>query len=650
MSKQKVNVRYEDLHFIDTAKPVWNYSLFSRKAVTDFEKGTNHTLYHVFGARPLMVKDTPGFYFAVWAPNAVSVSVTGDFNDWSNTSHPLAPAQGGIWEGFIPHFPDGGLYKYHIEGQNYYRVDKADPFALYAQLRPNTASIACKPEYEWTDRDWMRKRKKRNSLESAWSIYEVHAASWRRPGPGDEGSFMNYRELAHELAEYVLQLGFTHVELMPVMEHPLDGSWGYQCCGYFAPTSRFGRPEDLMYFVDHMHRNGIGVIFDWVPSHFPEDAHGLRLFDGSHLYEYADMQKGYHPDWKSYIFDYEKGQVRSFLISSARFWFEIFHIDGMRVDAVSSMLYLSYSRKEGEWTPNKFGGDGNLEATSFIKELNSAIYLDFPDVQMMAEEATNYQWVGKPVEDGGLGFGMKWMMGWMNDTLRFFGYEESERRKNINLFTFSIMYVFNENYLQPLSHDEVVHGKSPMLYKMPGDEWQKFANLRLLYGYMWTHPGAKLLFMGNEWGQTSEWDFKGTLNWHLLQFEAHRTLQSFVARLNRLYREEPALYEKQFSPKTFEWIHIGSGKDGIFIYRRKGKRPANDLVIALNIYPEPRQDFEVELKGKTAWKELLNSDWKEYWGSGDVYNPEIQAEIVHKKTKTLKIKLHLPPLGIIILK
>jgi 1,4-alpha-glucan branching enzyme len=650
VSKQKINVRYEDLHFIDTTKPVWNYSLFSEKAIEDFKAGQNHSLYHVFGAHQLHIKDTDGFYFSVWAPNAASVFVTGDFNGWNTNSHPLLPGTSGIWEGFIPGFAANSHYKYHIQTSFGLRIDKGDPFARHWQKRPDTASVAYSAKYEWNDTGWMKKRKKNNALNAPWSIYEIHPGSWRRPDANDEESFFNYRELAHQLAEYLVQTGFTHVELMPIMEHPFDGSWGYQCTGYFAPTSRYGTPEDLVYFVDYMHQHDIGVLFDWVPSHFPYDAHGLFMFDGTHLYEYEDMRKGYHPDWKSYIFNYEKGEVRSFLISSARFWFDVFHIDGMRVDAVSSMLYLNYSREEGQWAPNKFGGDGNLEATEFIKELNKSIYLDYPDVQMMAEEATNYQWVAKPIEDGGLGFGMKWMMGWMNDTLKFFSFDPLFRGGNINLFTFSIMYCFKENYLLPFSHDEVVHGKSPMLYKMPGDEWQKFAGLRLLYGYMFTHPGAKLLFMGNEWGQTSEWNYKSALDWHLLQFEPHRKLQQYVAELNRLYKSEPALHENQFSEKGFEWISVGTPENGLFVFLRKGKKKADDLLVVLNIYPVPRHDFEVTVKGKTTWAEILNSDTKEFWGTGDVFNPQINSEIVHKKSKTVKIKLHLPPLGVVILK
>jgi 1,4-alpha-glucan branching enzyme len=445
-------------------------------------------------------------------------------------------------------------------------------------------------------------------------------------------------------------MGFTHVELMPVMEYPFDGSWGYQGTGYFAPTSRFGHPEAFMAMIDYFHREGIGVILDWVPSHFPYDAHGLFMFDGTHTYEYADMRKGYHPDWNSYIFNYKRGEVKSFLISNARYWFDKFHIDGIRVDAVSSMLRLDYSRKAGEWEPNEFGGNGNLEAIAFIKDLNETIFRDFPDVQTIAEEATDWPGISRPTWQDGLGFGMKWMMGWMHDTLKYFKQDPLYRQHQQDQFTFSMMYFYDENFMLPLSHDEVVHGKSPMLYKMPGDEWQKFANLRLMYLYMFTHPGAKLLFMGNELGQTSEWNYKSELDWHLLQFEPHAKMRECVKALCHLYKNEPALYENQFNQNGFEWTNLEHRAESVVVYRRKGKDPKDDVLIILNMTPVVRKDWYIEVKGKSSWKEILNTDSKDFYGTGDVFNPEIKCELLDKKEKKYSLKVHLPALGGIVLK
>jgi 1,4-alpha-glucan branching enzyme len=651
-TKNNVKVKYEEVFFVDTSKPVWNYSLFSDKAITDFQKGKNYTLYYLFGSTALEVSNTNGFYFAVWAPNASYLSVIGTFNNWNNFSHPLILRTdgSGIWEGFIPNIEVGFLYKYHIENINGIKVDKGDPFANRWQLRPDTNSLTHTLQYEWNDKDWVKNRKKNNSLQSAWSVYEVHLGSWKKPNPLDENSFYNYREIAPLLIEYITYTEFTHVEFMPLSEYPFDGSWGYQCTGFFAPTARFGTPEDLMYLIDQLHLHNIGVIMDWVPSHFPYDTHGLYMFDGSHLYEYADMKKGYHPDWKSYIFDYSKLEVKSFLISSARFWVELFHIDALRVDAVSSMIYLNYSREEGEWDPNIFGGDGNLEAISFVKDLNTEIYQSFNGVQMIAEEATNYQWVAKPIEDGGLGFGMKWMMGWMNDTLKYFSYDPFYRGSNLNMMTFSIMYAFKENYMMPFSHDEVVHGKSPMLYKMPGDEWQKFANLRLLYTYMFTHPGTKLLFMGNEFAQTSEWNYTKTLDWHLLDFDSHKKMLLLIKDLNHLYRNEPALTDFQFSGDGFEWVKIGTPSESTLVYKRKGKKVKDDLVIAINLTPIPIVQYEIELKSKLKWIEILNTNEEKYWGSGNNLNTQIETEIIDKKEKSCKIKIDIPSFGVIVLK
>jgi 1,4-alpha-glucan branching enzyme len=496
----------------------------------------------------------------------------------------------------------------------------------------------------------MATRKERNSLEAPWSVYEVHLASWMRPDKYNEEVYNTYDQILERLVPYVKEMGFTHVELMPVMEHPFDGSWGYQCTGYFAATSRFGDPQGLMRLIDAFHQEGIGVILDWVPSHFPYDAHGLFMFDGTHTYEYADMRKGFHPDWNSYIFNYKRGEVKSFLISSARYWFEKFHIDGMRVDAVSSMLKLNYSRQHGQWEPNEFGGDGNLEAIAFIKDLNETIYRDFPDVQTIAEEATDWPGVSRPTFQGGLGFGMKWMMGWMHDTLDYFKIDPVFRQFHQDKFSFSMMYYYDENFMLPFSHDEVVHGKSPMLYKMPGDEWQKFANLRLLYTYMWTHPGAKLIFMGDEFGQTSEWNYKSELDWPLLQYDCHRMLKDCVTGLNNLLRNEPALYENQFSIYGFEWVDLNHRSESVVVYRRKGKNKEDDLLIILNLTPVVHNDWDVYVTGKAFSMEIFNSDAKKYWGTGDVYNPTIRCERSDDENETYKITVNLPPLAAIILK
>src|SRR5215212_309767 len=635
--------RYEDRNFVDTTKAVWNYSILYDDDIETFQNGTNYSLYKKFGSKRIKVLDREGYYFCVWAPNATKISVIGNFNNWNPESHELQPRwdKSGIWEGFIPDITKGELYKYRITGYQGITTEKGDPIAHYWEKRPATSTITWEFDYEWKDEDWMKKRKKRNALDAPWSVYEVHLASWMRPDRNDEETYNDYYQITERLVPYLKEMGFTHVELMPVMEHPFDGSWGYQCTGYFAATSRFGEPEGLMHLIDQLHQNDIGVILDWVPSHFPYDAHGLYMFDGTHTYEYADMRKGFHPDWNSYIFNYKRGEVKSFLISSARFWFDLFHIDGIRVDAVSSMLKLDYSREEGEWEPNEFGGNGNLEAISFIKDLNQTIYRDFPDVQTIAEEATDWPGISKPTFAGGLGFGMKWMMGWMHDTLDYFKFDPYYRQFHQNKFSFSMMYYYDENFMLPFSHDEVVHGKSPMIYKMPGDEWQKFANLRLMYSYMWTHPGAKLLFMGDEFGSTSEWNYKSELQWELLQFDGHRLLKDCVRDLNMLLRAEPALYENQFSIDGFEWVDLNHRQESVITYRRKGNDPEDDLLVILNLTPMVRHNWKVRAYGKTGWKEVFNSDQKKYWGTGDVLNPEIQAELVDKNDSLYEINVHL---------
>ncbi len=643
---------YENTHFVDSTKPVWNYSLFSDADISNFQSGTHYSLYEIFGSHAREVLGTKGYYFAVWAPNATAVSVIGNFNDWKPDAHPLFVRleKSGIWEGFIPNISRGEIYKYHIRGFNDSETVKGDPFGHFWEQRPKTATITWDLDYHWKDDQWMKTRKKHNSLDQPWSVYEVHLASWMRPNAEDEETYNTYDQIRERLVPYVKEMGFTHVELMPVMEYPYDGSWGYQGVGYFAPTSRFGDPQSFMELVGAFHEAGIGVLLDWVPSHFPYDAHGLYMFDGANTYEYSDMRKGYHPDWNSYIFNYKRGEVKSFLISSGRFWCDKFHADGIRVDAVSSMLKLNYSRTEGQWEPNEFGGDGNLEAIAFIKDLNETLYRDFPDTQTIAEEATDWPGISRPTFAGGLGFGMKWMMGWMHDTLDYFKADPLLRKGLQDKFTFSLMYFYDENFMLPLSHDEVVHGKSPMLYKMPGDDWQKFANLRLMYSYMFMHPGGKLLFMGDEFGATDEWNHKSELQWYLLKYELHWKMKDCVRDLNLLLRAEPALYENQFNVDGFEWIDLEHRQESVIVFRRKGKDPENDILVILNMTPVVRNNWKVYANGKKAWNEIFNSDERKYGGSGDIYNPEPIVTLVDEDQNRYEINVHLPPLGAVILK
>lgn len=652
LKKNRARVSNKTDTFIDTSQRVWNYSLLSEEDVQNYQQGTHYRLYDKMGSHSLQVLGTWGVHFCVWAPNATQVSVVGNFNDWQTESHLLYPRwdRSGIWEGFIPGLGLGEVYKYHIHGYAGRKLDKGDPFANFWEKRPQTASITWDLHYEWNDAAWMKKRIKKNALNAPWSVYELHLASWQRPDKNNEESYNSYDAICEQLVPYLKKMGFTHVELMPVMEHPFDGSWGYQCTGFFAPTSRFGDPQGFMRLIDALHRAEIGVILDWVPSHFPYDAHGLFMFDGTHTYEYADMRKGFHPDWNSYIFNYKRGEVKSFLISSARFWFDIFHIDGIRVDAVSSMLKLNYSRKEGEWEPNEFGGEGNLEAIAFLKDLNETIYRDFPGVQTIAEEATDWPGVSTPTFQGGLGFGMKWMMGWMHDTLDYFKLDPIHRQHYQDKFSFSMMYFYDENFMLPLSHDEVVHGKSPLIYKMPGDEWQKFANLRLLYTYMWTHPGAKLLFMGGEFGQTREWDYRSELNWELLQYDLHRGVSETIASLNLLLRSYPALYQLQFEPTGFEWVTLSHRAESVIAYKRKGRKKGEEILIILNLTPVVRMNWSLELQGHLFKKEIFNSNAKEFGGTGDVYNPAISSDMLNKKEKRYRLTVHLPALGAIILR
>ena len=643
--------KYEDLHFVDTKQAVWNYSLFTDEDVHNFQNGTHYSLYTLFGNKQLEVSGTKGTYFAVWAPNATAVYVKGNFNDWNNETHLLKVRQdsSGIWEGFVPAIHQGEVYKYHIHGYKGVKLDKGDPFANYWELRPLTASITWQTNYAWKDVKWIEQRKIKNRTDQPYAVYEVHLASWMRPNKNDESSYNSYIQLIDLLVPYVKEMGFTHVEFMPVMEHPFDGSWGYQGVGFFAPTSRFGNPQEFAALVEAFHAAEIGVILDWVPSHFPYDAHGLFMFDGTNTYEYADMRKGYHPDWNSYIFNYKRGEVKSFLISSARFWCDQFHIDGLRVDAVSSMLRLDYSREAGEWEPNEFGGNGNIEAIAFIKDLNETLYRDFPYIQTIAEEASDWPGISKPTFMDGLGFGMKWMMGWMHDTLDYFKLDPLFRSMQQDKFSFSMMYFYDESFMLPLSHDEVVHGKSPLIYKMPGDDWQKFANLRLMFTYMFMHPGAKLLFMGNEFAATKEWNYTTELQWDLLKIESHAGMRKTVQALNEIYKNNPALYELQFDPTGFEWVEINKREEAVIAFKRKGLKPENDILVVMNMTPVPRHQFPIHVAGKKVWNEIFNSDAKKYGGAGDLTNSSIVLHPQDEKGEWSQLLLNLPALSAIVL-
>ncbi len=626
------------------------YSLFTDFDIDLFKAGKHFRLYEKLGAHLIEVEGVKGVYFAVWAPSARSVSVVGDFNYWIQGEHQLQVRwdSSGIWEGFIPGMEKGSTYKYKIQSNNGGIItEKADPFALYCEHPPHTASVIWDLDYKWKDKKWMETRKDHNGLDKPYSVYEVHLGSWKRNA---EGKFLTYLELAEDLVNYVKETGFTHVEFMPVMEYPYDPSWGYQLVGYFAPTSRFGKPQDFMDLVDKLHQAGIGVILDWVPSHFPDDAHGLGFFDGSNLYEHPDRRKGYHPDWKSLVFNYGRNEVRSFLISNAIFWLHNYHVDGLRVDAVASMLYLDYSRKEGEWEPNIYGGRENLDTISFLKEFNEAVYSSFEGVQIIAEESTSFPMVSRPTFAGGLGFGMKWMMGWMHDTLQYFQKETVYRKYHQNDLTFSMTYAFSENFMLPLSHDEVVYGKKSIAGRMPGDEWQKFANLRLLYGYMFTHPGAKLLFMGSEFGQSAEWNFEGSLDWHLLQFGFHEGIKKTITDLNALYKTQPALHEKQFSPEGFEWINYSDHQNAVMTFIRKGNKPKDDLIIVCNFTQIVRQKYRIGVPKKGKLTEIFNSDAVIYGGSG-VQNPnKLTIDAFPYDGRDYSVELLLPPLSVTVYK
>ena len=625
------------------------HSLFTDHDIYLFREGKHYKLYDKFGSHNAEVNGEKGVYFAVWAPFAKKVSVIGDFNNWNPETHHLFPRwdSSGIWEGFIPHLKWGDIYKYGIRSNKDILLEKGDPFALSWEQNVQASSVISTTWYEWSDENWLAERWKSNSLDAPISVYEMHLASWMR-GVDDPERFFNYREIAERLVPYLKEMNFTHVEFMPVMEYPYDPSWGYQVTGFFAATSRFGSPQDLMFLINELHQNNIGVILDWVPSHFPGDANGLHYFDGTFLYEHEDPRKGFHPEWKSHIFNYGRPEVKSFLISNAMFWLDRYHADGLRVDAVTSMLHLDYSRNEGEWEPNIEGGNVNLEAKLFLQEFNTAVYKEFPDIMTIAEESSDFPMLTKPVHDGGIGFGMKWMMGWMHDTLKYFKEDPIGRKYLHNKITFASMYVYNENYMMPLSHDEVVHGKSSLIYKMPGDEWQKFANLRALYTYMFTHPGAKLLFMGDEFAQTNEWNFKVSLDWHLLEYPIHKGLQNFVKDLNTLYRTQTSLYENQFKRTGFEWVEANDSDNSIFIYLRKGSSEDDVLMIVLNLTPRVFE-YKIGVNEGTNWEVILNSDDEKYGGSG------VKAEIVDEEDdewmfRPNAIILNLPALSGVVLK
>jgi 1,4-alpha-glucan branching enzyme len=643
---------------IQAANPVsYDVSLLTPEDFYLFNEGSHYRIYDKLGAHPFDSKGVKGTVFGVWAPNARRVSVIGSFNGWNPESHQLkARGASGIWEGFIPGVDKGALYKFHIEStQHAQQFDKADPVALFTENPPLTASVVWDLDYSWNDGAFLEKRAALNSLHAPMSIYEVHLGSWMRV-PEEGNRSLTYREIAPRLADYVNKLGFTHVELLPIMEHPFYGSWGYQTTGYFSPTSRYGTPQDFMYLMDYLHQRGIAVILDWVPSHFPSDGHGLAFFDGTHLFEHSDSRQGFHPDWKTLIFNYGRSEVRSFLMSSAMFWLDKYHADGLRVDAVASMLYLDYSRKQGEWIPNKFGGRENLEAVDFLRRFNLEAYKEHSDTQTFAEESTSYPMVSRPTHLGGLGFGLKWDMGWMHDTLDYFANDPIHRKYHHNLLTFRMLYSFHENFVLPISHDEVVHGKGSLINKMPGDDWQKFANLRLLFAYMFAQPGKKLLFMGCEFGQYREWSHDRSLDWNLLEGPLHRGLMTFVEQLNRVYRSESPLHWFDNDPKGFEWVDCNDAPASVVSLLRKGNHnnkdeaDENPVLIVCNFTPIPRVGYMVGVPTGGYWKELLNSDGREYGGSGigNMGGTEALPEKTHGRPFSLRLTL--PPLGALFLR
>ena len=641
----------DNFHFKRNSRVGYKDKFLTKQDLNWFAGGTHSRLYEKMGAHCFTIDGIAGTYFSVWAPNAKRVSVIGVFNDWDWTIHPLdTQGRSGVWQGFVPGATKGDLYKYHIVSkyQNYV-VDKSDPFSLFNEMPPNTASIIWDLDYTWSDQNWMKQRCDSNSLSAPISIYEVHLGSWMRITDDDNRS-LSYREIAIKLTEYVKEMGFTHVELMPVMEHPFFGSWGYQVTGYFSPSSRYGSPQDFMYLIDYLHQHDIGVILDWVPSHFPTDKHGLGFFDGTHLYEYSDPKKGFHPDWNSFIFNYGRHEVKSFLLSNALFWLDKYHADGLRVDGVASLLYLDYSRKEGEWVPNKYGGRENLEAIDFLRRLNEAVYKNYPDVQTIAEESTAWPLVSRPTYLGGLGFGMKWDMGWMHDMLHYMTIVPIQRQLHHDKLTFRMLYAYSENFLLPLSHDEVAYGKGSLLSKMPGDDRQKFANLRLLLSYTYTQPGKKLLFMGGEFGQVSEWNHDGSLAWNLLRFSSHKGIQRLVRDINGLYYSEPALYELDFDPAGFEWIDCNDSENSVVTFIRKGHSVKDVLVVVCNFTPVVRTNYHVGVPFDKFWAEIFNSDALCYDGSGQGNGDGVAALSLEYDDRPFCLKLTLPPLAVVIFK
>jgi 1,4-alpha-glucan branching enzyme len=629
----------------------YNVSRLTEHDIYLFKQGRHFRLYNKLGAHLVTADGEEGTLFAVWAPNAAAVSVIGDFNNWRPGVHPLRVREdgSGIWEGFVAGAGRGMRYKYRLRSREKgFEVSKGDPFALRWEQPPQTASVIWALDYEWNDGEWMARRADCNALTAPISIYELHPGSWRRV-PEEDHRFLNYRELADQLGDYLHHMGYTHVECLPVMEHPFYGSWGYQSTGLFAPTARYGAPQDFMYFMDRLHQRGVGVILDWVPSHFPSDEHGLVYFDGTYLFEHADPKRGYHPEWNSYIYNYGRYEVRSILISSAMFWLDRYHADGLRVDAVASMLYLDYARRQGEWIPNKYGGNEDVDAVEFLRNLNEAVYRDFPDTQTIAEESTAWPMVSRPAHLGGLGFGMKWKMGWMHDTLNYFATDPVYRQYDHDKLTFSIWYAFSENYVLPLSHDEVVHGKGSLLGRMPGYDWQRMANLRALYGYMYGHPGKKLLFMGGEFGQWSEWRHDASLDWHLLEYAGHRGIQSWVRDLNHLYRSEPALHRRDFDADGFEWVDFHDTRFSIISFlRRSGDDPP--VLVVCNFTPVLRQNYRIGVPAGGWWRELLNSDAADYGGSGVGNEGGVEAAPVAAHSHYHSLSLTLPPLAVLFLR
>jgi len=636
-----------------TPEITYDVSLFGEMDTHLFREGNHFRLHEKCGAQVVDDGTHQGVYFCVWAPNANRVEVVGDFNQWDGSRHQLGARWdgSGLWEGFVPDLKPGTTYKYRIHSNHFGQVlEKADPFAFSSEVPPKSASVIESLDYKWGDKDWMANRHQNNALDAPWSVYEVHLGSWRHK-VNEDGSHesLSYRELAPELAAYVKDLGYTHVEFLPVMEHPFYGSWGYQITGYFSPSSRFGTPQDFMYLVDYLHQEGIGVILDWVPSHFASDGHGLSRFDGTALYEHEDRRKGYHPDWGSYIFNYGRNEVRSFLISNACYWLEKFHIDGLRIDAVASMLYLDYSRKDGEWIPNEHGGKENLEAISFLRRMNEVVYEQFPDTQTIAEESTSFPMVSKPLYVGGLGFGYKWNMGWMHDSLDFMHLEPIFRKYHHHSLTFSMLYAFTENFMLPFSHDEVVHGKGSMMGKMPGDDWQKFANLRCLYGYMFAHPGQKLMFMGGEFGQWREWNHDASLDWHLIGWNNHGALKNWVRDLNNRFKTEKAL-QNNFNPDGFYWVDFKDWEQSIISFVRRSADGSESILCILNFTPVPRENYRVGVPEGGYWEEILNSDSEDFGGSGMGNFGGVDAVPFPAHEQPASICVSVPPLSLVAFK